>query len=158
LDHARYVPHDVCCRLSLLKAQVAGQGLFAVIKHNYPKWLLWFFLLTAVTGNVIEAGAHIGGMAAALNLLLPIPISGIIVVITLTILILQIWGSYTLIRNVFRWLALALLAYVGSAILAKPEIPPVIRGTLIPTIKFTKEFMAMLVAVIGATLSAYLYS
>jgi NRAMP (natural resistance-associated macrophage protein)-like metal ion transporter len=138
--------------------QVAGQGLFAVIKQNYSKSILGFFLVTAVVGNIIEAGADIGGMAAALNLLVPIPISSIVIGITLVVLILQIWGSYTLIRNIFRWLALALLAYVGSAILAKPEIMPVVKGTLIPTIKFTKESMAMLVAVIGTTLSAYLYS
>jgi len=138
--------------------QVAGQGLFAVIRQHYARPILCFFLITAVVGNIIEAGADIGGMAAALNLLLPIPISWIVVGVTLTILALQIWGSYTLIRNVFRWLALALLAYIGSAFLAKPELLPTIKGTLIPTIQFNKDFLAMLVAVIGTTLSAYLYS
>lgn len=138
--------------------QVAGQGLFAVIKQHYSRKILAFFLITAVVGNIIEAGADIGGMAAALNLLVPIPIPVIVVVVTATVLTLQIWGSYTLIRNVFRWLALALLAYIGSAILAKPEIMPVLRGTLIPTIRFNKEFLAMIVAVLGTTLSAYLYS
>jgi Mn2+/Fe2+ NRAMP family transporter len=88
----------------------------------------------------------------------PIPIGWIVVGITLTILALQIWGSYTLIRDVFRWLALALVAYIGSAFLAKPELLPTLRGTLIPTIQFNKDFLTMLVAVIGTTLSAYLYS
>ena len=138
--------------------QVAGQGLFAVIKQNYSRKILAFFLITAVVGNIIEAGADIGGMAAALNLLVPIPIPVIVVVVTATVLILQIWGSYALIRNIFRWLALALLAYIGSAILAKPEIMPLLRGTLIPSIRFNKEFLAMIVAVLGTTLSAYLYS
>jgi NRAMP (natural resistance-associated macrophage protein)-like metal ion transporter len=138
--------------------QVAGQGLFAVIKQNYSRKILGFFLVTAVVGNIIEAGADIGGMAAALNLLVPIPIPLIVVVVTLTVLALQIWGSYTLIRNIFRWLALALLAYIGSAVLAKPELLPVLKGTFIPTIRFNKEFLAMLVAVVGTTLSAYLYS
>jgi NRAMP (natural resistance-associated macrophage protein)-like metal ion transporter len=138
--------------------QVAGRGLFAVIRQHYARPILYFFLITAVVGNIIEAGADIGGMAAALNLLLPIPIGWIVVAITLTILALQIWGSYTLIRDIFRWLALALLAYIGSAFLAKPELLPTLRGTLIPTIQFNKDFLAMLVAVIGTTLSAYLYS
>jgi NRAMP (natural resistance-associated macrophage protein)-like metal ion transporter len=138
--------------------QVAGRGLFAVIREHYSRPILYFFLITAVVGNIIEAGADIGGMAAALNLLLPIPIGWIVVGITLTILALQMWGSYTLIRNVFRWLALALVAYIGSALLAKPELLPTIRGTLIPTIQFNKNFLAMLVAVMGTTLSAYLYS
>jgi len=138
--------------------QVAGQGLFAVIREHYARWILYFFLGTAVVGNVIEAGADIGGMAAALNLLLPIPIPFIVVVVAAAVLALQIWASYTTIRNVFRWLALALMAYVGSAILAKPDLREVIRGTLIPSIQVNKGFLAMLVAVVGTTLSAYLYS
>jgi len=138
--------------------QVAGRGLFSVIREHYARPILYFFLVTAIIGNIIEAGADIGGMAAALNLLVPVPVGWIVVGITATILALQIWGSYTLIRNVFRWLAVALLAYVGSAFLAKPELIPTLRGTLIPTIQFNQDFLAMLVAVIGTTLSAYLYS
>ena len=82
----------------------------------------------------------------------------IIVPVTVAIFALQVWGSYKLIRNIFRWLALTLLAYVGSAIIAKPELGEVIRGTLIPTIRFDAQFLSLLVAVIGTTLSAYLYT
>jgi NRAMP (natural resistance-associated macrophage protein)-like metal ion transporter len=137
--------------------QVAGRGLFQVIRERYSRPILYFFLVTSVVGNVIEAAADIGGMAAALNLITPIPIPLIVVVITLTILGLQLWGSYTLIRDVFRWLALALLAYAGSAFLVRPELLPTLRGTFIPVIQFNKQFLTMLVAVIGTTLSAYLY-
>src|SRR5947208_1546345 len=52
--------------------QVAGEGLFAVIRKHYPRWLLFPILSCALIGNVIEAGADIGGMASALNLLIPI--------------------------------------------------------------------------------------
>jgi NRAMP (natural resistance-associated macrophage protein)-like metal ion transporter len=138
--------------------QVTGQGLFAIIRQHYARWILYFFLLTAVTGNVIEAGADIGGMAASVNLLVPIPFGWIVVILTVAILALQIWTSYTTIRNIFRWLALTLLAYMGSAILAKPDWREVMRGTFVPTIVFNKDFLAMLVAVVGTTLSAYLYS
>jgi NRAMP (natural resistance-associated macrophage protein)-like metal ion transporter len=137
--------------------QVSGRGLFAVIRQHYPKWLLYFFLVTAVVGNIIEAAADLGGMAAALNVIIPVPIGGMVVVLGVSVLSLQVW-RYTLLRNIFRWLALALLAYVGSAILAKPDLLPVLKGTFVPTIHFTKEFFAMLVAVIGTSLSAYLYS
>ena len=137
--------------------QVAGKGLFAVIRENYSRFLLYFFLLTAVIGNIIEAGADIGGMAAALNVIFPVPVAGMAVMVGVSVLALQLWG-YTLIRNIFRWLALALLAYIGAAILAKPELLPVLKGTFIPSIHFNKDFFAMLVAVIGTTLSAYLYS
>jgi len=97
-------------------------------------------------------------MAAALNVLIPLPISSIVVITGSVILALQIWGSYTLIRNIFRLLALALLAYIGSAVLAHPEVGPVLRGSFIPTIRFNKDFLTMIVAVIGTSLSAYLYT
>lgn len=144
--------------LSSKLGQVAGKGLFAVLSDHYPRQILYIALIGVLIGNTIEAGADIGGMAAAINLLVPIPISWIILPIGLAILSLQIWGSYTLIRNTFRWLALALLAYGGSAVLAKPELLTVLKGTFIPSIRFSREFLSLLVAVIGTTLSAYLYT
>ena len=138
--------------------QITGQGLFTVIRHHYSRKFLYFLLLTALIGNSIEAGADLGGMAAALNLLVPIPIPWIVVLLAGVILALQIWTSYKTIRNVFRWLALTLLAYVGSAILARPNWREAIRAIFIPSIQFTKEYFAMLVAIVGASLSAYIYS
>jgi len=144
--------------LSAKLGQVAGKGLFAVIRDHYSKKLLYFSLTGVLIGNTIEAGADIGGMAAAINLIVPVPVAWIVVAITLAVLALQIQASYTAIRNIFRWLALALLAYGGSAILAKPELLPVIKGTLVPDIHFDQNFLSMLVAVLGTTLSAYLYT
>jgi NRAMP (natural resistance-associated macrophage protein)-like metal ion transporter len=144
--------------LSSKLGQVAGKGLFEVIRDRYPRWILYFILTGVLIGNTFEAGADIGGMAAALGLLIRIPIAWIAVPVTTTIVALQIWGSYELIRNIFRWLSLALLAYIGAAILARPDMGGVIKGTLIPRIHWNREFLSMLVAVIGATLSAYLYT
>jgi NRAMP (natural resistance-associated macrophage protein)-like metal ion transporter len=144
--------------LSSKLGQVTGQGLFAIIKKYYPRWLLYVALGGVLIGNTIEAGADIGGMAAALNLIAPVPAFAMVIFITLAVLALQIWGSYTLIRNIFRWLALALLAYLGSAILAHPGVIPTLKGTLIPSIRFDREFLEILVAIIGTSLSAYLYT
>ncbi|MBV8485769.1 MAG: Nramp family divalent metal transporter [Verrucomicrobia bacterium] len=138
--------------------QVTGQGLFAVVRERYPGWVLYPALLGVLIGNVFEAGADIGGMAAALNVLVPIPFVWLVIGMTVAILVLQIFGSYTLIRNVFRWLALSLLAYVGAAFLARPELFDTLKGTLIPTIQLNKDFLSLVVAVIGTTLSAYLYT
>lgn len=138
--------------------QVSGKGLFHVIKDHYSRWLLYPALIGMLIGNTIEAGADIGGMSAAIALLVPVPLPFIIIPITAAIFALQLWGSYELIRSIFRWLALTLLAYVGAAILAKPGLLEVIKGTLIPTIRFDQKFLSLLVAVIGTTLSAYLYT
>lgn len=144
--------------LSAKLGQVAGKGLFDVIRDRYPKSILQCTLVGVLIGNTIEAGADIGAMAAAINMFVPVPLPWIVVPTTASILALQIWGSYTLIRNIFRWLSLVLLAYIGAAILARPDWGPVIRGTLAPTIQLNREFLSLLVAVIGTTLSAYLYT
>ena len=144
--------------LSSKLGQVTGQGLFAVIRQHYPRWLLYLALTGVLVGNTIEAGADIGGMAAALNLIARVPAAAMVILITVTVLALQIWSSYTLIRSIFRWLALALLAYLGSALLANPGLLSTIKGTLIPTIRLDREFLEMLVAIIGTSLSAYLYT
>jgi NRAMP (natural resistance-associated macrophage protein)-like metal ion transporter len=144
--------------LSAKLGQVSGKGLFHVIKDHYSRWILYPALIGVLIGNIIGAGADIGGMSAAIGVLIPIPAPLIIVPMTMIIFALQVWGSYTLIRNVFRWLALTLLAYVGSAILAKPDLFEVLRGTLIPTIQFNQKFLSLVVAVIGTALSAYVYT
>jgi NRAMP (natural resistance-associated macrophage protein)-like metal ion transporter len=144
--------------LSSKLGQVTGKGLFHAIKDHYSRWLLWPTLVGVLIGNTIEAGADLGGMAAAINLFVPLPIPLLVVAIAATILALQLFGSYELIRNTFRWLALALLAYAGSAVLAGPDPIEVLKGTFIPKIQFTGEFLSILVAVIGTTLSAYLYT
>ncbi|HEY8410087.1 MAG TPA: Nramp family divalent metal transporter [Pyrinomonadaceae bacterium] len=144
--------------LSAKLGQVSGKGLFHVIRDHYPRWILYPALIGVLIGNTIEAGADIGGVAAAIQVLLPVPAPLIIIPVTLSIFALQVWGSYTLIRNIFRWLALTLLAYVGSAIIAKPDLAEVIRGTFVPAFHFDQKFLSLLVAVIGTTLSAYLYT
>jgi NRAMP (natural resistance-associated macrophage protein)-like metal ion transporter len=144
--------------LSSKLGQVSGRGLFHVIRDYYPRWLLWALLIGVLAGNIIEAAADLGGMAAAINLFLPLPVPLIVVAVGVAIFTLQLAGSYELIRNLFRWLALALLAYVGSALLANPDGAAVLRGTLMPRIEFSREFLSILVAIIGTTLSAYLYT
>ena len=144
--------------LSAKLGQVAGEGLFAVLRRHYSPWLLYPTLVGVLIGNTIEAAADIGGIAAALRLVVPVHIGWIVVIVTALILALQIWGSYRLISNILRVLALTLLAYVGAALLAKPQWGPVVRGTLVPSVHFDRDFLAMLVAVIGTSLSAYLYT
>ena len=85
--------------LSAKLGQVSGKGIFQVIKDHYPRWILYPALIGVLIGNTIEAGADIGGMSAALGVLIPVPLPFIIVPITISILVLQIWASYELIRK-----------------------------------------------------------
>jgi NRAMP (natural resistance-associated macrophage protein)-like metal ion transporter len=144
--------------LSAKLGRVYGKGLFAVIRDRYPRWLLYPMMIVAITGNVIEAAANLGGIGASLNLLIPIPIPLIVVTAAVGILALQIWGSYGLLRDTFKWLTLALFAYVAAAVMANPDLGEVLSSTLVPRIQFNGEFLSMIVACIGTSLSAYIYT
>lgn len=144
--------------LSAKLGRVYGKGLFAIIRDRYPRWVLYPTMLIAFIGNIIEAAANLGGMGAALNLLVPVPIPVIVVATALVIFALQLFGSYDLLRRIFKWLALALFAYVAAAILAKPDPMAVLRGTFVPTIRFDRDFLAMIVACLGTSLSAYIFT
>jgi Mn2+/Fe2+ NRAMP family transporter len=144
--------------LSAKLGRVYGKGLFAIIRDRYPRWLLYPVMIGAITGNVIEAAANLGGIAASLNLLLPIPIYLIVVAAAIGVLAFQWWGSYALLRNIFKWLTLALFAYVAAAFMAKPNLGDVVSSTLVPHIEFNGDFLSMIVACIGTSLSAYIYT
>ncbi len=138
--------------------QVTGQGLFGVLRSYCPRLLVYAVLGGVIFGNVIEAGADIGGIAAATGIFLHVPRWTVLVAVTVFALVFQVWGSYKLIRNVFRVLAMTLLAYVGSALLAHPKLGEVVRGTLVPSIHYNRETLSILVAIVGTSLSAYLYT
>jgi Mn2+/Fe2+ NRAMP family transporter len=119
--------------------------------------VLYPTVLAMVIANTLNAGADIGAIAAAINLLLPIPAIVSIVPVGVGILLVQVFGSYKVIERTFKWLALALLAYIGSALFAHPDMLAVLRGTLIPTIHFDRQFISILVALLGTTISPYLF-
>ncbi len=142
-----------CARIGM----VSGMGLTAVLRRHYSRNLLYLTVGGLVVANTINVGADIGAIAAAINLLIPVPVAALIVPIALVILALQIWGSYRLIARTFKWLTLALLAYIGSALYAKPDAIQVIKATFIPSLSFDPAFLAMLVALLGTTISPYLF-
>ncbi|HEU4970278.1 Nramp family divalent metal transporter [Sphingomonas sp.] len=144
--------------LSAKVGQVYGKGLFACIRDQFPRWVLLPMVALAFSGNIIEAAADLGGIASALNLLVPLPIPAIVVGTAAIIYAVQYFGSYTLIRAIFRWLALTLFAYVAAAIMARPDPVEVLRATFLPRVRLDAEFMALVVACIGTSLSAYIYT
>jgi len=136
---------------------VSGRGLAGVLKRYYSPWILYPAVIGLLLANTINAGADIGAIAAAINLLVPIPLVVFIVPVALLILVLQIWGSYRLIARVFRWLTLALFAYIGSVFFTHPDILVVLKATFIPTVRWDSTFISTIVALLGTTISPYLF-
>ena len=142
----------ICARIGL----VTGKGLAGVLREHYRR-ALYPAVLALVIANTLNAGADIGAIAAAINLLVPIEAYVFIVPVSLAIIALQLLGSYRLIEKVFKWLALALLAYIGAALFARPDIVKVLAGSLIPTIRLDPAYIGIVVALLGTTISPYLF-
>jgi NRAMP (natural resistance-associated macrophage protein)-like metal ion transporter len=143
----------MCAKIGM----VSGRGLAGVLKAHYPRKLVYASVLSLVVANTINAGADIGAIAAGINLLIPIPVWTLIVPIALVVIALQVWGSYQLIANVFKWLTLALFAYVFSAFFCKPNMGEVIRGTFLPSLPWNRAFLVLTVGILGTTISPYMF-
>jgi NRAMP (natural resistance-associated macrophage protein)-like metal ion transporter len=143
----------ICAKIGL----VNGRGLAGVLREHYPRWVLYPAVLALVVANTINAGVDIGAIAAAINLLLPIPELYFVIPVSIGILALQVFGSYQLIARVFKWLTMALLAYIAAALFSRPDWGAVLRGTFIPTIELTPQYIGILVALLGTTISPYLF-
>jgi NRAMP (natural resistance-associated macrophage protein)-like metal ion transporter len=136
---------------------VTGKGLTAVMRERYPRGVCYSAICGLAIANTLNAGADIGAIAAAVNLIAPLPIAALIVPISALIVALQLWGSYRLIAGIFKWIALALFVYVGAAVYAKPHLADLLRGTFVPTVRFDRTFLAVLVALLGTTISPYMW-
>ncbi|HEY5629626.1 MAG TPA: divalent metal cation transporter [Candidatus Limnocylindrales bacterium] len=143
----------ICAKVGM----VSGRGLAGVVREHYSRAVLYPAILAMVVANTLNAGADIGAVAAAIGLLVPIPPAIFVVPVALVILMVQALGSYSMIERIFKWLALALIAYIGSALLSRPNLGEVLVGTFIPTIRPDAAFIGMLVALLGTTISPYLF-
>jgi len=144
---------QMCARIGI----VTKSGLASVLRKHYSRWVLWFACLLLLIGNTINIAADLGGMAAAGTLLTGIPAGWFVPVFTLLILGLLIYASYEVMTRIFKWMTLVLFAYVFAAFLAHPDWWHVLRGTLWPDLKLTKNAMLTFVALLGTTISPYLF-
>jgi NRAMP (natural resistance-associated macrophage protein)-like metal ion transporter len=143
----------ICAKIGM----VSGMGLSGVLRKYYPGWVAYSAISLLVIANTINAGTDIGAIAAAINLVVPIPALVLVVPIAVAILVLQIWGSYRLLVKIFKWLTLTLFAYVVAAFLARPHWSEVLKATFLPTLRFDNEYLMALVAILGTTISPYLF-
>jgi NRAMP (natural resistance-associated macrophage protein)-like metal ion transporter len=143
----------ICAKVGL----VSGKGIAGVLRDHYPRKLMYVVVLGLVIVNTINAGVDIGAIGAAINILVPVPITVAVIPVALIILGLQIFGSYKLITKVFKWLTLALFAYIGAAFFSKPDWSTVLRNTIIPNISFDPVYISAFVALMGTSISPYLF-
>jgi len=144
---------ETCARIGI----VTEKGLAGSIGRIYGKKVIVFLVALLVIANTINIGADIGAIVASFQLLLPINFYIGAILLTAIILFLEIRVSYHRYARILKWLTISLFSYILAAIIIKPDWIEVIRGLSIPKIQFNKEYMAAMVAVMGTTISPYLF-
>ena len=145
---------EMCARIGL----VTSHGLAGTLKTNYSKPVLYLMLLFSFPAIVMNIGADIAGMGAVGNMLFPsIRATYFSLSFTVILLVLIIWLPYTKIASVLKYLCVILLVYLVVPFLYKQNIISILKATFIPTIRFDKNFISILVAILGTTISPYLF-
>jgi NRAMP (natural resistance-associated macrophage protein)-like metal ion transporter len=145
---------NICARLGL----VSGHGLAGILRRNYPRPVLYGAVTLVLVANTINLGADLRAIADAIGI-----VTGfagavwLVFPIALAILAVQVFAGYELLERVFKLLTLALLAYVADAILIHPDLGETLRATIVPTISLDRDYITALVAILGTTISPYLF-
>lgn len=144
---------EACARIGL----VTGKGIAAVVKEHYNAKILYAVVGLVVIANTINIGADIGAMAAAAQLLIPIPFVVLTLLFTALILVLEIFTNYRTYSRILKWLALTLLAYPITAFIIDQPWPTVLRATVVPHFEFTFDFLFIITGVFGTTITPYMF-
>jgi len=145
---------QMCARIGL----VTSQGLTGTLKKHYPKPILYLMLLFSFPAIVMNIGADIAGMGAVGNLLFPyIDSTYFSVFFTFLLLGLIIYLPYQKIAAVLKYLCIVMLVYFIVPFLYKQDFNAILKATFIPTIIVDKEFLLILVGILGTTISPYLF-
>lgn len=144
---------EICGRIGI----VTGKGLAVIVRENYAKPVLYIFVFILLIANTINIGADLGAMASAGQLIFNAPFVLWLIIITAIILLLEILVPYPTYARFLKYLTLSLFAYFFVAIIIKQDWLAIGFSTLIPSIKFSKEYLFNIVAILGTTISPYLF-
>ncbi|MFM6993867.1 MAG: NRAMP family divalent metal transporter [Sediminibacterium sp.] len=148
------VIQQMCAKIGL----VTKQGLTGTLKKHYPKPVLYLMLVFSFPAIIMNIGADIAGMGAVGNLLFPTIDQGYFsVLFTLLLIGLIIYLPYSKIASTLKYLCIVMLVYFIVPFLYKQDYKEILTATLIPDIQFNKEYIALLVGILGTTISPYLF-
>jgi NRAMP (natural resistance-associated macrophage protein)-like metal ion transporter len=142
--------------ISARVGRVTGRGIAGNMRRFFPTWTLYVIVALLIIANIINIGADIGAMGAAVNLLIGGPAHLYCVLFALVSVFLQIRIPYQTYSGILKWLTFSLFAYVGTIFVVQINWVEVLRGTFIPTISLKGEYLTALIAVLGTTISPYL--
>ena len=137
--------------------RVTGRGIAGNLKQHYPRPFLQVLVTLLLVANVINLGADLGAMAAALKLVVGGPQMIYVAVFGGVSALLQVFSRYSRYVSVLKWLTVSLFAYVAVALVAHVPWGEVAMGVLLPKIQFNAGYLTVVVAVLGTTISPYLF-
>jgi len=137
--------------------RVTGRGIAGNLKKYYPNPVVYSIVSLLMIANVINIGADLGAMGAALKLLIGGPQLVYVALFGLVSVLLEVFSRYSRYVSILKWLTLSLFAYVGVAFVVKMPWGEVAKSLVIPQITFTPEYMMVVVAILGTTISPYLF-
>ncbi|HTB99969.1 MAG TPA: divalent metal cation transporter [Ferruginibacter sp.] len=144
----------MCARIGI----VTSQGLTVNLKNHYPKSILYIMLLFSFPAITLNIGADIQGMGAVTHMMFPqIPPFVCSIIFTGILMFIIIKYPYQKVAMILKWLCLSVLLYIIVPFMVKQDWVTVLKSTFIPTIKFNKDFLYILVAILGTTISPYLF-
>jgi NRAMP (natural resistance-associated macrophage protein)-like metal ion transporter len=143
----------MCARIGM----VTGKGLAGALRTKYPRWLVATAAGALFVANTINIGADLGGMADAAHLLTGVPSVVWVLAFGIGITTATIRLRYAVIANTLKWLALILVVYVIAAFDVHPDWRAVLHSTVIPSLPRGRDGWAILVALLGTTISPYLF-
>ena len=152
--------YPLMCAIQLISAQigrVTGLGLAGNMRRHYPAPLLYLLVGLLLVANIINIGADLGAMAAALNLLVSGPILVYVAIFAIFTVLLEVFMRYSRYASVLRWLTLSLFAYVATVFAVEVPWSEVARNLVLPQISFSGDYLTVVVAVFGTTISPYLF-
>ena len=147
------VIQQMCGRIGM----VTGKGMAGVIRTHYPKPVLYIAVSLLVITNTINIGADLGAMASSAQMLLGLSSVFWLLLITAVIITLEVFVTYKKYSKILKYLALTLFTYVVTAFISKPNWGVIFQSTVLPQIKFSSEYMLNIVAILGTTISPYLF-
>lgn len=135
----------------------SGKGLAALIKQEFPKWVLYVALVLVVGANSFNIGADLGSMAAATRLIIPLPHVSLVVAFAVVMALIEIFLPYHQYSRVLKWLCISLLSYIAVLFIVNVSWFDVASNIVSPDITFNKTTIAALIALFGTTISPYLF-
>ncbi len=137
--------------------RTTGVGLAANIRRHYPGWIVQLVVFLLCLANTINIGADLGAMGEAVGLLVGGPVKAYSLTFGLLCAALQILIPYARYVSILKWLALSLLGYFATVSMVKVPWGSVLHGLFVPTFATDARFWSTIVAVLGTTISPYLF-